>query len=174
MHEDETDELSWFVVQTKPGRENLACSHLDLKGVEVFLPKTSIPLRKGHDCRQRSDRLKPLFPCYLFARFHPVINLDIVRYLPGILRVLNSGGIPVPVDESVISEIQSRICPDGFIPLQPNHFQRGDVVVIQNGHFQGFMGRVERECDDQKRVSILLNILHQATVQVEKSSLAVI
>jgi transcription antitermination factor NusG len=57
---------------------------------------------------------------------------------------------------------------DGFIRLEARAFKPGDTVTIEQGPFQGWMGEIQREQDEGKRVTILLEVIRQARLSVEK------
>ena len=60
---------------------------------------------------------------------------------------------------------------DGYIRLKAPRFQPGDRVTIEEGPLAGWVGQVEREWDDNKRVAILLEAIQQARLLIEKRSL---
>ena len=123
--------------------------------------------------RCRRTVIKPLFAGYLFARFRPCEALEAVRYAQGVLAVLSTGRIPLPVADEIVAGVRARCAADGFVRLQTSALRPGDYVEIQEGPFQGWAGRVERECDDARRVALLLEAVHHARVLVERRSLAV-
>jgi transcriptional antiterminator RfaH len=112
--------------------------------------------------------VKPLFSGYFFARFCPQNCLESVEYCHGVLKVVSSGRFPIPVEDTIIDEIQHRIEEDGFVQIRPQVLGPGIRVTIQSGPFEGMMGRVERELDDGKRVAIFLETLFNARVQIER------
>jgi transcription antitermination factor NusG len=111
---------------------------------------------------------KPLFPGYFFAQFCPLLSYEAVRYAHGVLRVVGDSRFPIPVKPEVIASIRARVQADGFIRLQAKPFMPGDSVTIGQGPLAGWIGRVERESDDGKRVAILLGVLKQARMLVRK------
>lgn len=159
------DDMNWFAVHTKRFRETVASAGLDALGLEVFLPMVKV-----EDCDQFVIKLaaKPLFPAYFFARFSPAMFLELVESARGVLYVVKSGGCPVVVEESVVSELKSRVETNGLIRLHQRQLKPGDRVSIQQGPFAGMIGRVETESDDHKRVAILLETLWQARAVFEK------
>jgi transcriptional antiterminator RfaH len=161
-------ESNWFAVQTKSHQESSASALVAKLRSEVFLPRVQGAHPGGSGVWKTT---KTLFPGYFFARFSPIELLDAVRYTPGVLRVVGSGRIPVVVAPEIISSIRARIHPDGFIRLKSRGFQPGDQVTIEQGPLEGLMGRVERESDDQERVTILLAELLHARVSVAKECL---
>jgi transcriptional antiterminator RfaH len=162
---DLLSQTHWFAVQVKPRREKFAASSIEEDGVQVFLPM----LKQRKVIRRVAKTVvKPLFPGYLFARFCPRSALDQVRYAKGVVRIIFSKRIPVPVGNEVIDEIQSRTGEEGCVGWQPTPLEPGHTVRVEQGPFQGVMGKVEREWDDGKRVMILLDMLHQARVILER------
>ena len=158
-------DVSWFAIQSKPRRETFAAKNIEQLGIEVLLPRIKFErLIRG---AARSGN-KPLFPGYFFSRFCPESSFESVKATRGVLRVVNSGQIPIPVPEEVIGEIQDRIEEDGLIEIRPPGLAPGIRVKIQSGPFEGMMGRVERELNDHRRVAIFLETLFNARVLIER------
>lgn len=158
-------DFNWFAVHTKPRREEVARTTVSGLGIESFLP------------RLKSERLvdgsagtviKPLFAGYFFARFRPQDCLESVGCCRGVLQVVSSGRMPIPVGDKVVGEIQDRVQKDGLIHIDPPVLAPGARVTIQSGPFEGMMGRVEREMDDRKRVAIFLETLFQTRVLIDR------
>ncbi|HEU4390919.1 MAG TPA: transcription termination/antitermination NusG family protein [Blastocatellia bacterium] len=162
-------ETNWFAVQARPFRENFAAAGVTKLDVEVFLP-----IVREEQVMFGAKRLitKPLFAGYFFARFSPLMSLDAVRYTKGVLRVVGGSRLPVPIEADVIHSIQGRVQADGFVHLERHPFRPGDKVAIEQGPFAGWMGKVERECDDGRRVLILLEAIEQARLLIESRWLA--
>ena len=162
---DPWTDVNWFAIQVKPRRETFAAKNIEKLGLEVLLPR----IRFEHLARGAArSGTKPLFPGYFFSRFCPEASFESVKATHGVLRVVHSGRIPIPVPEGVIREIQDRIEKDGLIKIRPRVLAPGTLVTIQNGPFEGMMGRVERELDDHKRVAIFLETLFNARVLIER------
>jgi transcriptional antiterminator RfaH len=158
-------ETNWFAVQSKPRQENLAAAGVSECDVEVFLPKVR---QEQMVCGIERLVIKPLFTGYFFARFSPVLILDTIRYIRGVLRVVGNAAFPIPLNEEIISAIRGRVESDGFIRLEETRFQPGDRVTIEQGPLAGWIGKVEHEWDDGKRVAILLEAIEQARVLVKR------
>ena len=92
----------WFALLVKTRWEQSTESLLRGKGFETFLPTY-----EGK--QKRSGRLKsatlPLFPGYVFCLFDAQNRLPIL-VTPGVISVVGSGRIPIPLDESEITSIQ--------------------------------------------------------------------
>jgi transcriptional antiterminator RfaH len=165
---ESTTEPTWYVVQSKPRQETLAAARVERLDVEVFLPK----IRQEDTLFGKTRTVtKALFPGYFFALYCPSVNHDAVRYAEGVVRVLGAGNCPVPIAVEIIAAIRDGLEPDGFIRLKPEVFQAGDKVTIEDGPFAGWMGRVEREWNDGRRVLILLQTIQQARLLVERQAL---
>jgi transcription antitermination factor NusG len=136
--------------------------------VEVFLPR----IRQEETLFGKTRMVtKSLFPNYLFARFCPLINYDAIRYAEGIVRIVGPGSSPIPIAAEIIATIRSRLEVDGYIRLRQEPFQPGDKVKIEEGPFAGWMGLVEREWNDGRRVLILLQTIQQARLLVDRQAL---
>lgn len=163
------NELNWFAIQAKAHQEYLAAARVAKLAVEVFLPRIK---RCRSICGVSRVVTGPLFPGYFFARFAPLLFLESVRFSPGVLRVVGNQRFPLPVAPEIVSSIQERVCADGLIELQEVPLKPGDPVRVEQGPFEGFIGRVEREVDDGRRVAILLEAIKDARLVVEKRWLA--
>ena len=156
----------WYVIQTKPKKEEEATSYLSTRGVEIFSPLIeSFAVRNE---RMRKE-FKPLFPNYIFGKFDLEQNYPLVRWGRGVNRVLGFGGYPVPVAEEVIELIKKRTDGNGIIK-KTHHFEPNDVVRIKSGPLRDLLGVFERWVSDSERVRVLLNLIgYQPAVELHCS-----
>ncbi|MEI8321053.1 MAG: transcriptional activator RfaH [Alphaproteobacteria bacterium] len=151
----------WFVVYTHPQKELTSCQHLQEQGFLVYLPRFKKTRRHA---RKVEEVLSPLFPRYLF------VNLDITKDLwrsingtRGVSYIISQDSKPIPIPESVITELQAAETQEGLVPLeQLSLFQKGDSVSIQEGVFKGHTAVFEK-MSDKDRVELLLNFLGRDT-----------
>jgi transcriptional antiterminator RfaH len=155
----------WFAIHAKPRRESFAATNISTLGLSILLPRIKVECFTRGFARQM---IKPLFPGYFFTRFCPEKSLESVKAARGVLQVVSSGRIPIPVPDPIVQEIQDRVQEDGLIRIRPQALAPGTLVTIQSGPFEGMMGRVERELDDRKRVAIFLDDLFRARVLIER------
>jgi transcriptional antiterminator RfaH len=156
----------WYVIQTKPKKEEEAKSYLSTKGVEVFNPlMETFLLRNGRMNRE----LKPLFPNYMFGKFDLDQNYPLVRWAKGVKKVLGFGEYPTPIPEEVVEIIKERTDTQGIVRLKC-HFQANDLIRIKTGPLKDLLGIFERWISDSERVRILLNMVgYQPVVEMHYS-----
>lgn len=165
------EENNWYAIQAKPSREDLAAVNLQRLGVEVLLPKIMQEKLMWGVPRMF---IKPLFPCYFFARFSPMQHLHSINNARGVRRVVGSGNVLLPIAEEIIEAIQKKLGEGGCLTIKAKRPGAGDRVVIENGPLRGLEGVLEEELGDRKRVVILLEIIeYQARVLVEKRQLQI-
>src|SRR5262249_49861828 len=118
----------WFVMQTKPCREDIASRHLDQKGIENLVPWIIRPKVPGRI---------PLFPGYLFAHLCLERQYAAAKWTPGVKGVVAFGGVPSPVPEAVIAFLRRRSGSDGVVRTA---FQLGEHVTMCRGPLRGLSG----------------------------------
>jgi len=156
----------WYVIQTKPRKEEEAETYLSTKGVEIFNPLIeAFTLRNG----RMNEEQKPLFPGYLFAKFDFEQNYPLVRWARGVKKVLGFGETPTSVSEEVVEMIKARTDAQGVVRVK-HHLEPNDVVRIKTGPLKDLLGIFERWLSDRERVRILLNLIgYQPAVEIHYS-----
>jgi transcriptional antiterminator RfaH len=156
----------WYVIQTKPKKEEAADSYLSTRGVEIFSPlMETFALRNGG----MNKELKPLFPGYIFGKFDLEQNYPLVRWGRGVKKVLGFGGYPTPISEEVVEIIKERTDTEGIVRIKQN-FKANDVIRIKTGPLKDLLGIFERWVSDNERVRILLNLIgYQPAVEIHYS-----
>jgi len=146
----------WFAVQVRTCYETTASRFLQNCGYECFLPVVKTR-------RRWSDRIKeskaPLFTGYLFCRFDIHNRLPILK-TPGVLQIVGTGKIPIPVDDAEIEAI--RCLEKSGLPAQPWPFlQAGQLTRIKNGPLSGMTGIVV-EVKSELRVVLSVTLLRRS------------
>jgi transcriptional antiterminator RfaH len=142
----------WFVVNTKPKNENRASHNLSSAGYDVLYPRLRV--RKYRDGRFL-DIVEPMFPNYIFAKFHAIEDYHMVKYARGVNKIVTFGGKMVPLQEEFIDFIRGRLV-DGVARVEKRRFKKGEKVFIKDGPFKGLGGIFERELEGEERAMILL------------------
>jgi transcriptional antiterminator RfaH len=143
----------WYVVATKPRNEERAANNLEQGQIEVLAPKLKIRRFKEG---QFHYVVEPMFPGYIFVKFHPVDEFRLVKYTRGIKTIVNFAGRIVPIRDELIEFIRSKL-EEGVATVQQRRFQEGEKVLIKDGPFKNLCGVFERELDGKERVAILLD-----------------
>jgi transcriptional antiterminator RfaH len=156
----------WYVIQTKPKKEEEATSYLSTKGVEIFSPL--IEAFNGRNAKVAKE-LKPLFPGYIFGKFDLEQNYPLVRWGKGVKCVLGFGGYPVSISEEVVEIIKEKADARGVVRLKGD-YKPNDVVRIKTGPLKDLLGIFERWVSESERVRILLNLIgYQPAVEMHYS-----
>ncbi|MBI5100271.1 MAG: hypothetical protein HZB33_00315 [Nitrospirae bacterium] len=148
-------DMTWFVIYTKRGDEDLVAQCLLDAGVEVLNPKIAV-IR--YIRRKYSPVIEHLFPCYIFARFDPVLHGHMIRYTRGV-RYIVGRDKPLSVSPRIISALRERMKGDVIEP-EKEVFTKGEKVIIKDGPFKDFRGVFERGVPGRERVMILIDAIH--------------
>lgn len=148
---------AWYLVHTKPKREETAMANLDRQGYEAFLPRIRHQVR--HSRRWR-ERVEALFPRYLFVR----LDADNDNWAPlqsttAVSTLVRFGQHPARVPYELIDGLRRRADPDGIVMADaPADFQPGQTVRVTEGPLAGIEGIVTRR-HAHERVDVLLAIV---------------
>jgi transcription antitermination factor NusG len=132
--------LRWFAVTVKHHHERTIETVLQAAGMETFVPTYLVR-------RQWSDRIKemenPLFPGYIFGRFHLEERIRVLN-VPGVGRIVGFGGVPVPLTDGEVGDLRAAVA--SRLPLSPwPRFKPGDRVRVERGPLRGVEGTLLRE-----------------------------
>ncbi|OIO87591.1 MAG: hypothetical protein AUK03_17725 [Anaerolineae bacterium CG2_30_64_16] len=146
---------AWYALYTKPNAEAQVARTLMVRGFKVFLPL--LPTRQG-------ERIKPLFPTYLFVHCDlDTVDVRNLYWVPGLRRIVRYGSRPVVVPDNAIEIIEAglrKIEAQGGLPK--HHFKPGDEVIIEEGPLAGLSGIFQGPIGPAERVRILVDFLGQA------------
>jgi transcriptional antiterminator RfaH len=156
----------WYVIYSKPHKEEQAQFHLSLKGVESFFPRLHLP-----GLVDKKNRVIPLFPNYLFARIHLPTEYHYVIWAPGVKKIVSFSDTPLPNEDGVISFLKQNADNAGVIQAR-SQLRRGQEVEVTGGPFNGLLGIIQDPPDAKGRIKILLKLLsRQVTVKLGVQSI---
>jgi transcriptional antiterminator RfaH len=147
MHRD------WYVVYSKPHKEEQAQFHLRTKGIEVFFPRLDLAR-----VVEKRKRIIPLFPNYLFVRVNLQTESHYVVWSPGVKRLVSFGERPIPLDDRIVNFLQQQTNSEGVIKAR-SQLRPGQEVEIRGGPFDGLLAIIQDPPDDKGRVKVLLKLL---------------
>jgi transcriptional antiterminator RfaH len=161
VYRGENLQRDWYVIYSKPHKEEQAQFHLGLKGVETFFPRLHLP-----GPLEKKKRLVPLFPSYLFARIHLPTEYHYVIWAPGVKKIVCFSDTPAPIEDTVISFLQQNADDHGVIQAR-SQLRRGQEIEVTGGPFNGLWGIIQDPPDAKGRIRILLKLLsRQITVKL--------
>ncbi len=158
MPEDHLDtegsqERRWYVVYSKPRREEFAQSNLQRKGLEVFFPRLALPYP-----RPKQNPIVPLFPNYLFVRLRLPEEYSYALWSPGVKNIVSFNDTPAPIDEDIVTFLKSQA---DIASIIKGHSQLavGQQIRISGGPFDGIIGIIHDPPDARGRVGVLMQLL---------------
>jgi transcriptional antiterminator RfaH len=149
----QSESQQWYVVYSKPHKEELALFYLQSKGVETFLPRLVFP-----ESLNKHRRIVPLFPNYLFVRIRLSEQHAYVVWSPGVKCFVNFNGVPAPLDDEIVEFLMKQADPEGAIAARSN-LKPKQEILITGGPFDGLVGIIQEPPDAKGRVKVLLNLL---------------
>ncbi len=151
----EVEMAQWYVVYSKPHKEEFAKFHLQRKGVKVFLPRLLLPYSTN-----KHKRIIPLFPNYLFVRINLFEESHYVIWSPGVKRFVGFDGAPAPLEEEIVSFLMRQGSPEGIIAARSN-LRAGNEVQIAAGPLAGLAAIIQETANSKGRVKVLLQLLNR-------------
>jgi transcription antitermination factor NusG len=148
----------WHVLHAAPHGEAQICRFLGVHNVEACSPEFPPPPRtRAGSVRDR--RLRTVFPGYVFFRI-PIsfTNWDLIRWAPGVRRVLQEDGSAACLSDEIVDHLRSRLADRALRPARRS-FRPGEPVVIQSGPLRMVDAIFEKELDAPSRVQILVQLL---------------
>jgi transcription antitermination factor NusG len=154
----------WYVLQSKPQKENLLYEQLCLREIEAYYPYIRVK-----PVNPRARKFKSYFPGYLFVHVDlDLVGISFLQWVPGAIGLVNFGGEPASVAESVLHAIRlgiEKYSTDGshfYSALKP-----GDTVSVKDGPFSGYKAIFDARLSGNQRVRVLLEVLRDRQLCVE-------
>lgn len=131
---------------------------LAVHDVLAYAPKFAAPPRTKpgsvRDLRQRW-----VFPGYLFFKAPAdFAQWDLIRWAPGVRRILGQDGEPGGLDDTVVDHIRQRVAELAFRPARYS-FRSGQSVQILSGPLRMVDAIFDRDLDGPARVQVLVQLL---------------
>jgi transcriptional antiterminator RfaH len=142
---------AWYLVHCKPRQDERAEENLLRQGYICYRPQ------HGRERVVKGRRLtiaESLFPGYLFIQLAADANWSPLRSTRGVNRIVSFGGVPLRLDDSLITHLQQRTA----MTIKPE-LAAGDSVRITQGGFAE-LDAIFVSMDGEQRVILLLNMLN--------------
>lgn len=155
----ESADKRWYLVYSKPRKEELAQVNLERQGYPTYLPRMRMARNRAG---RRTIRIEPMFPRYLFIQLDSENdNWAPIRSTLGVINLVRFGMLPSPVPEELVASLRARDNASGIQDVPLHSFSEGQRVRIEEGPFTGYEGIFLARSGEQ-RVLILLDIVGKA------------
>lgn len=156
--------VNWYVIRSKPNREEFLEGQLISRNVEVFYPRIRV-----RPINPRSRKHKPYFPGYLFIQIDLEKNsVSTLERLPGVVRLVSFGGEVSVVPDANVHTIRIKVDEINSAGGQKSSgIKAGTTVKIEKGPFEGYEGIIDSRIPGKERVRVLLKMLQNRKVPVD-------
>ena len=142
-------------------RQSVIDSNMEDQIEEVLVPTEEIiEVRRG----KRVTTERRFMPGYVLVRME--LSDEGYHLITSINRVtgfLGPQGRPMPMRDAEVNQILNRVQEGEEAPRTLIHFDIGEQVKINGGHFEGFDGNVEEVDEDNQRLKVTVSIFGRAT-----------
>jgi transcription antitermination factor NusG len=157
----------WYALQLRSRWENSTATLLSGKGYQTFLPMYKIAKRVTGRSKEAQA---PLFPGYLFCRFNVCDRLPVL-ITPGVISVVGTGRIPIPVEESEIEAIHKMVSIGMRVEPCP-YLEVGQRVRIEDGALSGVEG-VLTSFRGTRRIVVSISLLRRSVaLEIDRSAVS--
>lgn len=155
---------SWYVLRSKPNKEDFFCDQLLAHHLEVYLPRIRV-----RTVNPRARKARPYFPGYLFVYLDlQTINASVLHWMPGSAGLVCFDAEPASVPDSLLYAIRRRVDEINLAGgEQLDGLKPGDLVNIQGGPFDGCEAIFDARISGNERVRVLLMFLRGRQMPVE-------
>jgi transcriptional antiterminator NusG len=146
---------------------------IKLAGLQDIIPQVLVPFERVTDLKGGKKRVvnKKLYPGYLMLEADIQDQEDdralqaqaVVRETARVGDFLGSRGEPVPLSDAEVSSILMRMSDTETRPQVNIGLQKGDMVKIKSGAFDGFDGTVDDVSPEKGMVKVIVTIFGRPT-----------
>lgn len=160
---------AWYVLQSKPHKENQVYAYLRSYGHEVFYPTLTM-----QSAKRPSVRVRPYFPRYMFVHVDlDEVGISCLTWLPGAIGIVQFGGVAASVPETFIYHLRRRLDEiEAAGGLTFDGLKPGDPIRIIAGPFAGYEAIFDSRLSGEERVLVLFEMLGRL-VRVQISAAAI-
>ena len=142
-------------------RQSAIDSNMEEQIEEVLVPTEEIiEVRRG----KKVTTERRFMPGYVLVRME--LSDEAYHLITSINRVtgfLGPQGRPMPMRDAEVNQILNRVQEGEDTPRTLIHFDLGEQVKFNGGHFEGFDGNVEEVDDENQRLKVTVSIFGRAT-----------
>ena len=155
---------SWYVLRSKPRKEDALWQQVRSQGHSVFYPR--IPAQAVNP---RARKVVPYFPGYMFVHVDLAeVGMSTFQWMPHAHGLICFDDVPADVPAELVAAIRERV--GAIVEAGGELFlglRRGDPVVIKRGPFAGYEAIFDARVGGDERVRVLLKLLNDRQLPVE-------
>jgi transcriptional antiterminator NusG len=169
--------IKWYFVRCQSGREDSiarnAITRLKIAGLQDVVPQVLVPFEKVTDLKNGKKRTvnKKLYPGYLMVQADledmedpKVAQISsTLREVQDLREFLGSRGEPTALTDAEVTGILSRMTDSEAQPQVSIGWEKGDLVKIKTGAFDGFDGAIEDVNPEKGTVKVIVTIFNRPT-----------
>lgn len=156
--------IYWYVLHSKPHKEDLLAEQLELRRIETFAPRIRVQV-----VNPRARKIRAYFPGYIFVHTDlEKMGISNLQYVPGSAGLIAFGGEPAFVPDGLIHAIRQRV--DEINSAGGELFdvlKSGETVLVHSGPFAGYEAIFNVRLPGTERVRVLLKLLRNRKMPVE-------
>jgi len=159
---------NWYAIHTYAGYEQAVLRNLkqriDSLGMQDKIFDVVVPTEKKIKIKagKRVEEEEKIYPGYILVDM--IVTDDswyVVRNTPRVTGFVGSGVYPVPLNQSEIDELFSRMKAD--TPKHTIDFEVGEPVTIVDGPFKELEGTINEVDEDRGKVRVLVSMFGRET-----------
>ncbi|MBI5942783.1 MAG: hypothetical protein HY864_00300 [Chloroflexi bacterium] len=156
--------VNWYVLHSKPNKEELLWEQLNLRNVETYYPRLRV-----QPINPRSRKVKAYFPGYVFVRVDlEQVGISALQWMPGATGFVSFDNQPSIVPDALIVAVQKKVDAINADGGELFHdLKQGDPVEIHSGPFAGYEAIFDARLPGNERVRVLLKMLQGRTTKME-------
>ena len=156
--------INWYVLHSKPNKEELLWEQLGIRKVEAFYPRIRV-----QPVNPRSRKVKAYFPGYVFVHVDlELVGLSALQWMPGATGFVSFDSQPSIVPDELILAVKKKVDEINAAGGELLHdLKQGDLVEIQSGPFAGYEAIFDVRLAGSERVRVLLKLLQGRAAKME-------
>ena len=157
-------DLHWYVLRSKPNKEDLLYKQLLIRDFEAYYPCLNVK-----PVNPRSRKTKPYFPGYMFVRVVlSDVGLSTFQWMPYAIGLVNFEKEPATIKDEVMQSLIKNIEllkeKNGNKPLP---YKPGSKLLVNSGPFRGYEAIFDTSLPGRDRIRVLLTMIQGSQVSVE-------
>ena len=173
-----SEKKRWYVLQVQSLFEKRVKESIEQikkqEGLEDFIGDVLVPTEEVIEMKagQKRKTERKFFPGYVLINM--LMNDEtwhVVRNIPRVLGFIGgAAGKATPISQKEVDNIMARVQADVDAPKPKTLYEVGEVILVNDGPFEGFNGAIEEVNYEKGRMRVSVNIFGRSTpVELEFS-----